>query len=47
MYVCVLSSVRMQQLGSHWMHFNDILHLSIFRKSVENLQVSFKYNKNN
>ena len=33
--------------GSCWMDFHKILHLSIFRKSVEKIQVSLKYDKNN
>jgi hypothetical protein len=40
-HVCVTVrlSVRMEQLGSHWSDFREILYLSIFRKSVEKLQV--------
>jgi len=40
-------SVRMEQLGSHWMDFHEILYLSIFRKSVEKIQVLLKFGKNN
>jgi len=36
----------MEQLGSHWMDFHDILYLSIFRKSVEKIQVPLKSDKN-
>jgi hypothetical protein len=35
-------SVRMEQLGSHWTDFHEIWYLSIFRKSVEKIQVSLK-----
>jgi hypothetical protein len=37
----------MEQLGSHWTDVHEILYLSIFRKSVEKIQVSLKYDKNN
>jgi hypothetical protein len=30
-------SVRIEQLGSNWMDFHEILYLSIFRKSVEEI----------
>ena len=40
-------SVRTEQLGSHWTDFHEIWHLSIFRKSVEIIQVSLKSDKNN
>jgi hypothetical protein len=36
----------MEQLGSHWMDFHEILYLSIFQKSVEKIQVSLKYTIN-
>jgi hypothetical protein len=39
--------VRMEQPASHWKDFNDILHFSIFRKPVEKIQVSLKWDKNN
>jgi len=39
-------SVRMEQLGSHWEEFHEIWYLRIFRKSVENIQVSLKSDKN-
>ena len=38
----VCSSVRMEQLGSHWMDFSKIWYLIIFRKSVEKIQVSLR-----
>ena len=38
-------SVRMEQLGSHWTFFDEILYLRTFRKSVE-FQVLFQSNKN-
>jgi hypothetical protein len=37
----------MQQLGFHWPDFHEIWYLSTFRKSVEKIQVSLKYDKNN
>ena len=40
-------SVPVQQLGSHWTEFHEILHLSIFRKSVEQIQFWLKSDKNN
>jgi len=39
-------SVRKEQLASHWTDFHEILHLSIFRKSVEIIQAPVKYDKN-
>jgi len=39
-------SVRMEQLGSHWTDFCEILYLSILRKSVEEIQISLKSDKN-
>jgi len=44
-YVC--PSVRMEQLGSHWTDFYEILYLRSLRKCVEKIQVSLipdKYN---
>jgi hypothetical protein len=43
--VCLF--VRMKQLGSQWKDFRDILYLSIFRNSVEKIQVSLKSGINN
>jgi hypothetical protein len=43
----VCPSVRMEQLGSHWTDFYETLYLSIFLKSVEKIQVSLKFGKNN
>ena len=40
-------SVRVEKLGSHWTDFHEIWYVSIFRKSVEKIQVSLKSNKNN
>ena len=40
LHVC--PSVRMEHLGSHWTDFHEILYLSIFRESVEKIQVSLK-----
>jgi len=38
--------VRME-LASHWTDFHEIWYISIFRKSVEKIEVSFKSDKNN
>jgi hypothetical protein len=45
MSVCL--SARMQQLSSHWTDFYETWNLSIFRKSVEKIQVSLKSDNNN
>jgi len=45
--VSVLPPVRMEQLGSHWTDFHESWYLSIFRKSVENIQISLKSDRNN
>jgi hypothetical protein len=37
----------MEQLGSYWTDYREILYLSMFRKFVEKTQVSLKSNKNN
>ena len=34
------------KLGSHWKGFHEIWYISIFRKSVEKIQVSLKSGKN-
>ena len=44
-YVC--PSVRKEQIGSHWTDFQQILYLSILRKSIQKPQVSLKTEKNN
>jgi hypothetical protein len=43
----VCPSVRMEHLGSQWKDFHEIRYLSIFRKSVEKIQVSLKSDNNN
>jgi hypothetical protein len=43
----VLPSARMEQLGSHWAGFHEILYLRILPKSVEKIQVSLQPDKNN
>jgi len=40
-------SVRMEQLGPHWTDWHEISRLNIFQKSVENIQLSVKCDKNN
>jgi hypothetical protein len=37
----------MEQLGSQWMDFHEILYLSSFRISAEKIQVSLKSDNNN
>jgi hypothetical protein len=37
----------MEPLGSHWTDFHEILHPSIFGKTVEKIKVSLKLDKNN
>jgi len=41
-FVSARLSVRMEQLGSHWTDFHEILYLTVFRKSVDKIQVSLK-----
>jgi hypothetical protein len=36
----------MEQLGSHWMDFHEILYLTILLKSVEKTQVLLESDKN-
>jgi len=43
----VCPPVRTQQLNSHWTDLHEIWYLSMFRKYVEKIQVSFKSDKNN
>ena len=43
----VCPSVRMEQLGFHWKDFFETWFLSIFRKTVEKIQVSLKSDNNN
>ena len=40
-------SVRMEQLGSNWTNFNEILYEYFFFKSVYKIQVSLKFGNNN
>ena len=41
-------AVRIEQLGSHWMHFLlNLVFEDLFRKSVTRIQVSLKSDKNN
>jgi len=40
-------SIRKEKLGSHWTDFHEILYLSIFRKSVEKIQVLLLSEKKN
>jgi hypothetical protein len=43
----VRPSVRMEHLCFHWKNFHEVSYLRIFRKPVENIQVSLKSDKNN
>jgi hypothetical protein len=43
----VCPSVRIEQLGSHWMNFHEIWYLNMYRKSLEKIQVSLKSDKHN
>jgi hypothetical protein len=45
--VFVYPSVLKEQLGSHWTSCNEILYLSVFRKSIEKIPVSLKSDRNN
>jgi hypothetical protein len=45
--VCLFAFVRMELLGCHWTGFHEIWYFSIFRKSVEKIQVSLKSDMNN
>ena len=40
------SALRVEQLGSYWTDFHEILYLRIFLKSVQKIQVSLKSDKN-
>ena len=40
-------SVSTEQLNSHWTNFHEFSYLSVFRKSVEKIQVALKPGKNN
>jgi hypothetical protein len=42
----VCPSVRVEQLGSHWKDFHEVLYFSIFRKLVQKIKVSSKSDKN-
>jgi len=46
-YLAVRLSVRMEQLGCYWTDFHEILYLSIFRKSVGNIQFVLKSDNKN
>ena len=46
-YPSVCPSIHVEQLGSHWMGFYEILYLSIFLKFVQKFQVSLKSDTNN
>ena len=43
----LLSSVRMEQLGSHFTDFHEILYVRVFRKSVEKILFLLKSDKKN
>jgi len=45
-FVSVSPPVRMKQLGSRWTDFNEIWHLSNFRKTIEKIQILLMSEKN-
>ena len=45
--VSVRLCARMEQLGTHGKYFHEIWRLNIFQKSVQKIQVTLKYYKNN
>jgi hypothetical protein len=45
-YIAKLQKAIISFVGSQWMDLHEILHLSIFRKSVEKIQVSLKSDNN-
>ena len=45
--LCFDLSVNIEQLCSHWTDFHETWYLSIIRKSVIEIQVSLKFDKNN
>ena len=47
MCVRVFLAVRVEQLCSDWMDFYEITHISDFQKSVKEIQISVKSDKNN
>jgi hypothetical protein len=46
LFLSICMSVRMK-LGPHWTDFHEISYLRVFRKYVEEIQVSLKSDKNN
>jgi len=44
--VSLCPSVRMEQLGFHWMDFHEIWYWRTFLNSIEKIQVSLKSDKN-
>ena len=46
-YVPKILSFHVEQLGYHWMDFQQIRYLRIFKKSVIKIQVSLKLDKTN
>jgi hypothetical protein len=45
--ISFVTSVDVEQLGSHWTDFHEILYLSIFQNSVKKIYVSLKTDKKN
>ena len=45
--MCVRPSVRMEQLGSHWTNFHDVLYEYFFKSCREKIEVSLKSDNNN
>ena len=40
-------SICMEEFGFHWTIFHEIWYLSTFRQSIEKIQASLKFEKNN
>jgi len=40
-------SICMEEFGFHWTSFHEIWYLSTFRQSIEKIQASLKFEKNN
>ena len=45
--ISVCMSISTEELGSHWANVHQFWYMSVSRKSVEKIQVSLKYDKNN
>ena len=43
----VCPSIYMEKFCSHWTYFDEIWYLRTLRKSVDKIQISLRYDKNN